>query len=121
MARVPRTENKGTEDEMSRINELVEDLVAGRITRRQLIARATALGAASATLSMGLRDAAAQAGNVLVGFSFTSFEHFRWAHDRRYFETRANELGMKYIIQGAEEDVAKQDAQVDAMIAQGIK
>src|SRR5687768_14301971 len=106
---------------MSRIDQLIEDLLAGRITRRQFIAQATAFGAAAATLNMGLGEAAAQAADVLVGFSFTSFEHFRWAHDRRYFETRANELGMKYIIQGAEEDVSKQDAQVDAMLAQGIK
>jgi D-xylose transport system substrate-binding protein len=106
---------------MSKIDDLIEDVRAGRISRRQFVQRATAIGMAAATLKLGLREAAAQAADVLVGFSFTSFEHFRWAHDRRYFETRADELGMKYIIQGAEEDVAKQDAQVDAMLAQGIK
>jgi D-xylose transport system substrate-binding protein len=106
---------------MSRIEALIEDLRAGRISRRTFMKQAMALGAAGATLGLGVRQSAAQTGDVLVGFSFTSFEHFRWAHDRRYFETRADEIGMKYIVQGAEADVAKQDAQVDAMLAQGIQ
>lgn len=106
---------------MSKIEALIEDLRGGRITRREFLRRAAALGAAGATLGLGWRQSMAQSSDVLVGFSFTSFEHFRWAHDRRYFETRADELGMKYIVQGAEEDVAKQDAQVEAMIAQGIQ
>jgi D-xylose transport system substrate-binding protein len=105
----------------TRLEILIEDLRAGRISRRQFVTRAMALGASGATLGLGFQGSAAAADEVLVGFSFTSFEHFRWAHDRRYFETRANELGMRYIIQGADEDVTKQDAQVDAMLSQGIK
>src|SRR5262245_20973333 len=106
---------------MNEIERLVDDLSAGRISRRQFIERAMALGAAGAVLNLGLANSARAAGDITVGFSFTSFEHFRWAHDRAYFEKRADELGMKYIIQGAEEDPAKQDAQVDAMLAKGIK
>jgi D-xylose transport system substrate-binding protein len=105
----------------SKLDILIEDLIAGRISRRQFTARAIALGASAATLGLPIRQSTAAAEGVLVGFSFPSFEHFRWAHDRHYFETRANELGMKYIIQGADEDVTKQDAQVDAMLSQGIK
>jgi D-xylose transport system substrate-binding protein len=106
---------------MSKISELADDLAAGRISRREFIERAVALGAAGATLNLGLAETVRAESGVLVGFSFTSFEHFRWAHDRAYFEKRADELGMKYIIQGAEEDPAKQDTQVDAMLAKGIK
>jgi D-xylose transport system substrate-binding protein len=109
---------------MGKIEGLVEDLQAGRITRREFFARAAAYGSAAAALGLGVAPLVARATankEVLVGFSFTSFEHFRWQHDRQYFETRAKELGMKYIIQGAEENVSKQDAQVEAMLAQGIQ
>ena len=107
---------------MSKIDALVQDLMEGRISRREFFRHAAAYGAAGAALgSTPWETRAATSKDVLVGFSFTSFEHFRWAHDRAYFEARANELGMKYVIQGAAEDVNKQDAQVDAMIAQGIK
>src|ERR1700733_1247750 len=105
---------------MSRIDALIADLMSGRISRREFVRQSVALGAASATLGLTARNAFADS-DILVGFSFPSFEHFRWAHDRAYFEKRANELGMKYIIQGAEEDPAKQDAQVEAMLSQGIK
>ena len=105
---------------MHRMDGLVKDLLAGRISRRGFVRSAMAFGAAGATLGLGMRGVARAEDDILVGFSFPSFEHFRWAHDRHYFETRADELGMKYVIQGAEEDVAKQDAQVDAMLAQGI-
>lgn len=105
---------------MTKLEELFAEVSAGRISRRQFITRAMALGAAGATLGIGLPEQAS-ADDITVGFSFPSFEHFRWAHDRAYFQARADELGMKYIVQGAEEDVAKQDAQVDAMLAQGIK
>jgi D-xylose transport system substrate-binding protein len=105
---------------MSNLDKLIEDVSTGRISRREFVKRAMALGVAGATLGMGLRDEA-RADDITVGFSFPSFEHFRWAHDRAYFQARADELGMKYIIQGAEEDVTKQDAQVEAMLSQGIK
>jgi D-xylose transport system substrate-binding protein len=106
---------------MTKIDALIAELRAGRISRRQFVYRAMALGAGGAVLGLGLRESAAAAEGILVGFSFPSFEHFRWAHDRHYFETRANELGLKYIIQGADEDVTKQDSQVDSMLSQGIK
>ena len=105
----------------SKLDPLLNDLRAGRISRRQYLVRAIALGASAAVLGLPMREGLAANEGILVGFSFPSFEHFRWAHDRHYFETRANELGMKYIIQGADEDVTKQDSQVDAMLAQGIK
>lgn len=108
-----------------KLDRLVQDLRAGRIGRREFLKRAALLGSAAAALGSGAimprATRAADASDILVGFSFTSFEHFRWQHDRRYFEDRAKELGFKYVIQGAEEDVAKQETQVEAMIAQGIK
>lgn len=125
------------------------DALAGRLSRKVFLQRAFALGLGGSILGMGLsacggggggttsagatsagatgeggESAGGGGGNgdqVLAGFSFPSFEHFRWAHDRAYFETRADELGMDYIIQGAEEDPAVQEQQVDAMLAQGIQ
>jgi D-xylose transport system substrate-binding protein len=73
----------------------------GRISRRELIKSAAAYGAASATLGAGAVPARA-ATDTLVGFSFPSFEHFRWAHDRHYFEKRADELGLNYVIPRSE-------------------
>ena len=109
---------------MSKVDQLLKELSEGRISRREFFSRAAAYGSAGAVLGLGATAWHAKAATdkeVLVGFSFTSFEHFRWQHDRRYFETRANELGMKYVIQGAQEDVTKQDQQIDAMLAQGIQ
>ncbi|MGY3564293.1 D-xylose transport system substrate-binding protein [Bradyrhizobium sp. USDA 4463] len=99
---------------------LTTQLVEGRVTRRDLIKSAAAYGAATATLGAGGFSARA-ANGPLVGFSFPSFDAFRWPHDRHYFQTRADELGLRYIIQGANEDVATQDTQIDAMLSQGIK
>lgn len=105
---------------MTGLGSLMKLIAEGRISRREFIKSAAAYGAASATLGAGAIPASA-ATDTLVGFSFPSFEHFRWAHDRHYFEKRADELGLKYVIQGANEDVSTQDAQVDAMLSQGIK
>lgn len=105
---------------MGGFGSLIKLVAEGRISRREFIRSAAAYGAASATLGVGAVPARAE-DDILVGFSFPSFEHFRWAHDRRYFEKRADELGLKYVIQGANEDVATQDSQVDAMLSQGIK
>ncbi len=114
---------------MGEIDRLLEEALAGRLTRREFMHRAFMLGASGAVLSIGL--AACKSGGetgkttggkqVFVGFSFTSFEHFRWPHDRAYFEQRARQLRMKYVIQGAKEDSAIQEQQVEAMIAQGIQ
>ncbi len=107
---------------MDKLNALIQDLIAGRISRRDFIRQAMAYGAAASTLGLGLPGtASAAATGPLVGFSFPSFEHFRWAHDRAYFQNRADTLGLRYVVQGAEEDVSKQDTQVDAMLSQGIK
>ncbi|MGD9538941.1 MAG: substrate-binding domain-containing protein [Alphaproteobacteria bacterium] len=107
------------------LDKLVTDVMAGRIGRREFLRRAAQLGSAAAVLgaagALPRTTRAAENADILIGFSFTSFEHFRWQHDRRYFEDRAKELGFQYVIQGAEEDVAKQETQVEAMIAQGIK
>ena len=104
--------------------KLLQDLSSGAIGRREFLKRAAQLGSAAAVLGTGMaafRPSKARAEEILVGFSFTSFEHFRWEHDRRYFENRADELGLKYIIQGAQEDITKQETQVEAMLAQGIQ
>lgn len=94
--------------------------VDGRVSRRGFMKTAAIYGAAAATLSAGGYSARAATG-PLVGFSFPSFDAFRWPHDRHYFEKRAGELGLRYVIQGANEDVATQDSQVEAMLTQGIQ
>jgi len=106
---------------MAKLDDLISDLIAGRISRRSFLRQAAAYGAAASTLGLGLPGRAVGQDRPLVGFSFTSFEHFRWEHDRAYFEKRADEIGLRYVVQGAEEDVSKQDEQVDAMLAQGIQ
>ncbi len=60
------------------IDALIEDLSAGRISRREFVHRAMFLGASGASLGLGLRGSARAADGILVGFSFPSFEHFRW-------------------------------------------
>ncbi len=105
---------------MGELFQLARMYAAGRISRRSFMSLAAAYGAASATLGAGALPARAAEG-PLVGFSFPSFDAFRWPHDRHYFETRAAELGLRCIIQGANEDVSTQDAQVDAMLSQGIE
>ncbi|MGY4420844.1 D-xylose transport system substrate-binding protein [Bradyrhizobium sp. JR6.1] len=99
---------------------LAKQFVEGRVSRREFMKSAAAFGAATATLGAGGYPAGAATG-PLVGFSFPSFDAFRWPHDRHYFQARADELGLRYIIQGANEDVATQDTQIDAMLSQGIK
>lgn len=106
------------------LKRLAKDAVNGRIGRREFLSHAAHVGSAAALLGTGIaafRPSKAKAEDILVGFSFTSFEHFRWEHDRRYFENRADELGLKYIVQGAQEDITKQETQVEAMLAQGIQ
>jgi D-xylose transport system substrate-binding protein len=106
------------------LKRLAKDVTGGRIGRREFLSRAAQFGSAAAVLGTGMaafRPSEARADEILVGFSFTSFEHFRWEHDRRYFETRADQLGLKYVIQGAQEDITKQETQVEAMLAQGIQ
>lgn len=106
---------------MAKLDDLISDVIAGRISRRSFIKQSAAYGAAASTLGLGLPSLASAQDGPLVGFSFPSFEHFRWEHDRAYFQKRADEIGLRYVVQGAEEDVSKQDEQVDAMLAQGIK
>ncbi len=105
---------------MSDLFSLAKMLAEGSISRRGFMKTAAAYGAATATLGAGALSARAADG-PLVGFSFPSFDAFRWPHDRHYFELRAKELGLRYIIQGANEDVATQDSQIDAMLSQGIQ
>ena len=59
---------------MSKIDALVQDLMEGRISRREFFRRAATYGAASAALGSTPWEArAATSKDVLVGFSFTSF------------------------------------------------
>jgi D-xylose transport system substrate-binding protein len=113
---------------VSEVDRLMQEAFEGRLSRRVFVQRAFALGLSGSMLGMGLaacgggdEESAGGGEEVFAGFSFPSFEHFRWAHDRSYFQTRADELGMRYVVQGAAEDPAKQEQQVDAMLAQGIQ
>lgn len=90
------------------------------ISRRSVVSAAFKAGVGAAVLSMG-RSAFAQSGDPLVRFSFPDFEHFRWPFDRRYFEKRAGELGLRSIVQGAQQKAAIQEQQIEAMLSQDIK
>ncbi len=105
---------------MTTINFRKAGADAGNISRRRMIHTAFKAGMGAAVLSMG-RSAFAQSGDTLVGFSFPDFEHFRWPFDRKFFEKRAGELGLRSIIQGAQQKSEIQEQQIEAMLSQNIK
>lgn len=112
---------------MAEIDRLTRELLSGGMSRRRFMQRAFAFGASGALLSMGLSscsddDANGGGGNsdILVGFSLISFQFFRIAHDLRFFEDRAEEIGLEVVSQAADNDQTKADTQIEAMLAQGI-
>lgn len=57
---------------------------------------------------------------LLIGFSLDTLEEERWQRDRDFFVAKAEELGAEVLVQAANGDDAKQLAQAENMIMQGV-
>src|SRR5437868_6380061 len=106
---------------MSKFDQNISGTRSGKISRRAVVRTAFKAGVGAAVLSMGRGAFAQSSDKVLVGFSFPDFEHFRWPHDRRFFEKRGGEIGLQFIVQGAQQKAAVQEQQIEAMLSQNIK
>ena len=56
-----------------------------------------------------------------VAFLLSTMQQDRYQKDVRFFESRATELGLSVITLAADDDATKQSAQVEAMLAKGVK
>lgn len=59
-------------------------------------------------------------GKITIGFSLDTLEEERWQKDRDFFVAKAEELGAEVLVQAANGDDAKQLAQAENMIMQGV-
>ncbi|KEZ49091.1 hypothetical protein AZ46_0215330 [Metabacillus indicus LMG 22858] len=57
---------------------------------------------------------------LVIGFSMDTLEEERWQRDRDLFVAKAEELGAKVNVQSANGDDAKQIAQAENLISQGV-
>lgn len=57
---------------------------------------------------------------LVIGFSLDTLEEERWQKDRDFFVAKAEELGAEVLVQAANGDDAKQLAQAENMIMQGV-
>jgi D-xylose transport system substrate-binding protein len=57
---------------------------------------------------------------IVIGFSMDTLQEERWQRDRDLFVAKAEELGAEVIVQSANSDDAKQIAQAENMISQGV-
>lgn len=57
---------------------------------------------------------------IKIGLSMDTLQEERWERDRDFFVERANELGAEVLVQAANSDDAKQIAQAENMISQGV-
>ncbi|HZG16792.1 MAG TPA: D-xylose ABC transporter substrate-binding protein [Candidatus Bathyarchaeia archaeon] len=73
----------------------------------------------SACNTSGTADEAAE-DDILVGFSMDNLIDERWQKDRDLFEDRVKALGGEVLTLSAEKDDAKQIAQVESLIEQGV-
>ena len=58
---------------------------------------------------------------IKIGFILDNMNEERYAKDKMFFETKAEELGAKVIFASAESDVATQMTKVENMISSGVK
>lgn len=58
---------------------------------------------------------------IRIGFSLPSQYEERWVKDRQNIEEECKKLGIELIVQIANEDIARQEAQCENMISRGIK
>ena len=56
-----------------------------------------------------------------VAFLLSTLQEERYQKDVKYFEARANELGLRVITLAADNDNAKQISEVEDVLAQGVK
>ena len=56
-----------------------------------------------------------------VAFLLSTLQEERYQKDVKYFEARANELGLRVVTLAADNDNAKQISQVEDVLAQGVK
>lgn len=59
-------------------------------------------------------------GKLVIGFSMDTLEEERWQKDRDLFVAKAKELGAEVKVQSANSDDAKQIAQAENLISQGV-
>lgn len=57
---------------------------------------------------------------IVIGFSMDTLQEERWQKDRDIFVAKAESLGAKVIVQSANSDDAKQIAQSENLISQGV-
>lgn len=57
---------------------------------------------------------------ILIGLSMDSLRVERWKRDRDLFIERAKELGAEVLVQSADGDAVKQNAQAENLLAQGV-
>jgi len=59
-------------------------------------------------------------GKILIGLSMDTLQEERWQRDRDLFVAKARELGAEVEVQSANSDDAKQIAQAESLISQGV-
>jgi D-xylose transport system substrate-binding protein len=59
-------------------------------------------------------------GSIVIGFSLATLQEERWQRDRDMFVAAAEKLGAKVEVQAANNDEAKQIAQAENLISQGV-
>ena len=65
-------------------------------------------------------DKGAGAHPIVIGLSLDTVREERWARDRDMFVARATELGAKVLVQVANNDDARQNAQAENLLTQGV-
>lgn len=65
-------------------------------------------------------DSAKEDDKLVIGFSLDTLEEERWQRDRDLFVAKAEELGAEVNVQSANSDDAKQIAQAENLISQGV-
>jgi D-xylose transport system substrate-binding protein len=74
-----------------------------------------------ATSLSACTPAAAPAGKVKIGLSFSDFATERWKPESELLTKLLNEKGYDVLVQEAAHDVKLQNDQIDNMVAQGVK
>lgn len=80
------------------------------------------IGCSSATTTEEPQNAGQEKADdkIVIGFSLDTLEEERWQKDRDFFVAKAKELGAEVLVQAANGDDAKQLAQAENMIMQGV-
>ncbi|MFD0710428.1 D-xylose ABC transporter substrate-binding protein [Paenibacillus sp. GCM10027626] len=77
-------------------------------------------GAASKTSKQTGKSEGGADKKLKIGFSMDTLQEERWQRDRDYFVEKAEELGAEVLVQSANSDDAKQIAQAENLISQGV-